>query len=730
MEQVTPGTIIDGQYQVLGEVSHGGMGAVYRVRHRLTGREEALKLIKPDKATSEEHRKRFLVEATAVARLTCPHTVTLYQCGVTDNGMLYFTMELLAGRSVSQALRRDGEFHYARAAELIGQACRSLEEAHQKNILHRDIKPSNLFLTTDDEGREVLKVLDFGIARFEVDTHSLGETVPNAVLGTPQYMSPEQWLGVGLDARSDIYSLGTVLYEMLAGRPPFEADTAMQLRSQVLGELPNPVGVARPGLAIPKQFEEIVLACLAKEPHDRPSSAARVKDLLQAALLADTSSRSETPAVRLAQSTAPALAHATTQASDGLAPADLGPPTDGFSETLEQGLLSTLQPDAEPVPKNSRKRIGLGPTIALLIALAGAVTLPFSAPARWLDEKGGTLRQSLNLVDEAGPAVVVQIGHEDDVRTLASQGLPVPGDQGPKTWRLLDALLLRKLADAKADVVAFDKYYGHDFPEETATLANAIRYAGEKDVSVAIGALHSPPPSALVKAGAYVGAVLASISGFDGTIRALLTGAQLLDGSEVPSLFVRAYCLSREPPAQVGQVTDAMIGCEQQAVQSEQRWQLRFSAEGIRTVRASDLLAWSRDEVAQVVKGKVVFAGHFAKGIDQVKVPEGSALPANADGKVHGVMLLATAFNQLDSRTGWLHLGGPWACVIFFLLGGLPFAALRKRAWFLPTAVAVLLIAGAALAGLYLPLSYPWGGALTTGLAALAGGLGYRLARR
>jgi len=705
MTELGAGTIIDGRYQVLGEISRGGMGAVYRVKHRLTGRVEALKLIHLEKAGTESYRKRFLVEATAVARLTCPHTVTLYDCGATSDGLLYFTMELLAGISLSKSLAKEGPVDYRRAVSLVCQACRSLEEAHQKNILHRDVKPSNLFLTNDDEGREILKVLDFGIARFETRTGSLSQTGPQMVVGTPMYMSPEQWIGSQLDARSDLYSLATVLYEMLTGRPPFSADTSLELRAKVLEQLPDPVGVANPGIVIPSELEEVVLACLSKSPADRPASAREFAAGLQENATAEFGVFAARSTVKGEADESSTLQFGTTMCS-----ADLEVPPD------RAGTQSGQEGAAVSRSWTGAVRAVAFLSVLVLISLAAALLLPHLSPVRWLDEKGENLRQVLNLASGPVRAVVVKIGHEDDVRTLRNRGFPVPGGDGPKTWRLMDALILRKLADAGAAVVIFDKYYGHTRIEETGKLAEAVRYAARLDVPVAIGILHRPPPEQLVEAGAYYGTVLAAVSGFDGTAGKLLTEFKPFEGKTVPSLFVRAYCLFREPPPAVGEVTDAMLGCERRVLAEGSKWKLRYGEEEIRAVRVSDLLTWQQEEVAGIAKGKVVFVGHVDEGVDEVKVPPVATLSPGSAGKVHGVMLLATAYNQLDVHSGWVPIGRIPAIVLFLLLGILPALLLRACRWPLAYIVSVVLVVGVSLLGVLVPVSYPWGSGLALGL--------------
>ena len=718
MTGIKTGQMIDGRYQVLGELSRGGMGALYHVRHRLTGREEALKVILAQKASRESYRKRFLTEAMAVAKLESPHTVTLFDCGYTDSELLYFTMELLKGRSLDEVIRKEGPLDWRRATMLAVQACLSLEEAHEQGILHRDLKPSNLFVGITRGGDEHVKVLDFGIARLRTDPRDLGTTMPGAVLGTPYYMSPEQAQGHTLDERSDIYSLGVVLYEMLSGRRPFEAEDFSTLKKKLRTEIPAPVGLVTPGVVVPGRLEKTVLACLAKAPDERPGSFKELRMTFETILGAGTQ---ESPAPSSSQRSHPLALETTAESVD----------TRDKSSSPELGHKETtpaLSPDLSTVsgvetlpPGGAGRRRGQVAVsagiiaVALLLGFAGS----FFGPVRLLNEKGEHWRQELCLADQSGRGVVVQMGQDEDVVTLRTAAHPVPGKDGIATWRLIDALLLDRLAAAEAGVVAFDKYYGHDHPDETAHLAAAIKKAAAADVPVILGTLHRPPPTPLRESGAYFGSTLALRSGFDGSIRSLLTGFTLLDGTDVPSLFVQAWCISREPPATVGQTSEGMRRCQEDVRVDDERWKLRFSQEPMKTLRASDVLAWPVDELKQRVKGKVVFVGHFEPGKDEVKIPSVPGLDSPA-GTVHGVMLLATAYNQLDQHARWFALSGYLAALIFVLLAILPFLLMRRRPLFAFVS-SLLLVLAVSFAGLFVPLDYPWGTTLLWGMLAAGG---------
>jgi serine/threonine-protein kinase len=279
------GQKLDDRYKVISRIGKGGMGVVYRAEQPMIGRIVALKVLNKDIVKDDTALKRFLNEARAMASLKSPHTVTLYDFGSTSTGLLYYTMELLEGQPLSRLLRRAGTLGYERAAKLILQACDSLEEAHDKMILHRDIKPDNLFVTTDEKkGTEFLKVLDFGIAKLMGDSSMGTLTKTGMVCGTPDYLSPEQVMGQDIGPASDLYSLGIVFYEMLAGRPPFRASTTMKVLMMHLNEPPPPLSVHNPQIEVPKSVQEFIEIALAKKHQERFNTVAEFRRALNNAV--------------------------------------------------------------------------------------------------------------------------------------------------------------------------------------------------------------------------------------------------------------------------------------------------------------------------------------------------------------------------------------------------------------------------------------------------------------
>ncbi len=278
------GSVLDNRYSILARIGKGGMGVVYKAEQHLIERIVALKVLNKEIVKEETAVKRFMNEAKAIASLENPHTVTLYDFGVTTDGLLYYTMELLDGRPLSTLLKDEGPLAIDVAARILFETLESLEEAHAKGILHRDIKPDNLFLQTRSTG-ERIKVLDFGIAKLVGDGGGgTAITKTGMICGTPQYLSPEQVIGNPAVPASDLYSLAVVFYEMLAGMPPFFSPTPMKLLLQHLNEAPAPISVKNPRVTVPASINRFVERALAKQPEMRFASVADFRAGLKDAL--------------------------------------------------------------------------------------------------------------------------------------------------------------------------------------------------------------------------------------------------------------------------------------------------------------------------------------------------------------------------------------------------------------------------------------------------------------
>jgi eukaryotic-like serine/threonine-protein kinase len=265
-----------GSYQLEARLGSGGMGEVWRARHRMLARPAAIKLIRPSSTgVSNEMQQRFEQEAQTIARLRSPHTVELFDFGVADNGSFYYVMELLEGLDADAFVRRFGPVSPERAIFLLRQVCHSLAEAQACGLVHRDIKPANIFLCRYGQDYDFVKVLDFGLvkalgasAEYRVDI-----TRENVMHGTPAFIAPEQALGdTAVDGRADIYATGCVAFWLLTGEMVFSADSTMGIVMHHVRTEPTPPS-ARTELPIPPALDRLVLACLAKDPSERPQSA-------------------------------------------------------------------------------------------------------------------------------------------------------------------------------------------------------------------------------------------------------------------------------------------------------------------------------------------------------------------------------------------------------------------------------------------------------------------------
>src|SRR5688572_733257 len=261
------GKVLADRFEMLDRIGEGGMGTVYRARQVSVDRIVAIKVLNPGIANDPQWVPRFINEAKACSKLQHPNTVRLIDFGQTREGLLFMAMEFLDGMAIRTAIDRFGRLQPQRVMKIIGQCCQSLAEAHNLGIIHRDIKPDNLFLVTLGGQQDFVKVLDFSVAKLKQASGSAMQTQAGVVFGTPNYMSPEQGRGLPLDARSDIYALGIVAYEMLMGRPPFSSQNPMEVLAM---HVRTPVP---PMQGVPDRVAQVVMRSLAKDPAHRQQNA-------------------------------------------------------------------------------------------------------------------------------------------------------------------------------------------------------------------------------------------------------------------------------------------------------------------------------------------------------------------------------------------------------------------------------------------------------------------------
>lgn len=266
------GKLLVGRFQLIRLLGQGGYGAVFEAEQISIGRRCAVKVLAPRDLSDAKTTERFKMEAKATSRLSHPHTVTIYDFGQDNElGVLFLAMEYLEGRDLSSVMKT-GELDIATSVRIIEQAAASLDDAHSHGIVHRDVKPQNIMVVPRGRDISFVKVIDFGIAKafgqngIQPNTQL---TMTGTIVGTPQYMSPEQVRDIEMDGRSDQYSLAICLYQMLAGRPPFLGSSPIDIATRHLTDTPLPLGVLRPDLNLPPAFEEAVLKALSKAPEDR-----------------------------------------------------------------------------------------------------------------------------------------------------------------------------------------------------------------------------------------------------------------------------------------------------------------------------------------------------------------------------------------------------------------------------------------------------------------------------
>ena len=353
------GTTIDGRYQVKEILGQGGMGVVFKATQTSMKRDIALKMLHPTLSSTPQFAERFRREAEVVSRLKHPNIISVFDFGQTPEGAFYYTMELLDGENLKGMVKRDGPMPVSRAVNLIDQVGEALAYAHSEGILHRDMKPHNV-MCARFHGRDHVKVLDFGLVKMvdEEGEEEVHLTTTGQILGTPAYMSPEQAGGDPLDARSDLYSLGVVLYYLLAGSTPFKANSANKLLQLAMTQEIPSVATRRQGAPIPGELEIFLRRALAFDKENRPESVEAFLEELHKSI--DGVSKEILDAVPTG-ATMPAVESPTKT-----------------SNQRKSGVRSSVSSPGAPPPAapSSMRPIAIGAGIGVLVlAVAGAIAL-------------------------------------------------------------------------------------------------------------------------------------------------------------------------------------------------------------------------------------------------------------------------------------------------------------------------------------------------------------------
>jgi predicted Ser/Thr protein kinase len=343
------GHVVADRYHVVKKLGEGGMGQVYLAEHVKMGRKSAIKVMNPALVHDPDAVARFNREASNASRITHPNVCAIYDFGETPDGLIYLAMEFIEGEPLTELMAREGALALPRAVTIFAQVADALQAAHDLGIVHRDLKPDNIMLTRGRDGADVVKVVDFGIAKAVGGDDTQKVTKTGLVVGTPEFMSPEQLSGDKLDGRSDIYSLALVLFKMLTGKLPFEATTVQETMIKRLTDDPVSLAAARPDLRFPPGLQETLDAALTRAPTDRYQSAAKFANDVAAVV--------------------------------GLARSGAGAP---LPVTRADAQQTTVLLDAAPVKKRSILPIAVG--AAVVLAAGGAGVALFGGGKR----SGGT----------------------------------------------------------------------------------------------------------------------------------------------------------------------------------------------------------------------------------------------------------------------------------------------------------------------------------------------------
>ncbi len=390
------GKIVDGRYKVMEVVGRGGMGVVYRVEHLRMGKVAAMKVLHRDLVGDSDVVQRFEREASAVSRLHHPHTVQVFDFG-TAQGALYLIMEYVRGLDLGSIISRDGPLPWKRAAPLLAQICGALSEAHDLGIVHRDLKPENVLITRTGNGRDYAKVLDFGLAKLEENRALTTATDRQQIVGTPYFMSPEQIRGDDVDARSDIYSFGALMFECLTGQHLFTGSTAVGVLTKHLTVEPDAPSMRTPKLGIDPQVDAICKKALAKDPANRYQSAAKLAEAIEE-VYADTVENATGQGSRSVRNRAFAVPAETEESDVRLRRSDI--------DAFERGI-------------KRQRYVSLGAMLTLVLGAAGAGAYFLTRPNPPLSEE----REPNDDVAHANKIALTVTGH------LGKRHSPQAGDR-------------------------------------------------------------------------------------------------------------------------------------------------------------------------------------------------------------------------------------------------------------------------------------------------------------
>ncbi len=420
------GRSLNERYTIVERLGAGGMGTVYVGKQHSVGREVAIKVVNAALVSDSDVVKRFLREAKLASRLSHPNAVSILDFGQTPDGLFFLAMELLQGRTLDKVLRLEGRVRLPRVVRIAGQICEALQGAHKIAIVHRDLKPANVMLLEGTEGRDLIKVLDFGLAKsLSPNSTSTTMTMSGALLGTPAYMSPEAARGGEVDERTDLYSLGCMLYVLASGRLPFQSDNIHELLSMHTNLAPPPLTM------VPKPVNGVIMKLLAKDPGDRFRTAASTRHALEEAALPFLSSELETAVASTLpgrkKSMPPVRASANTIESIPPVDAPSAAPSDA-SVDAPVDAIAPSEPSAAVA--DTIAPVAFAPAVTPVNAATPVSTTPIAARA--------TPRRSMRIVAIAGIGLALALGVV--IQRMASQDPGEPPPQRPAIERRAPAM--------------------------------------------------------------------------------------------------------------------------------------------------------------------------------------------------------------------------------------------------------------------------------------------------
>ncbi|MFQ5550465.1 MAG: serine/threonine protein kinase [Gemmatimonadales bacterium] len=373
------GSIIGGRYHITKKLGEGGMGAVYLGEHVKMGRMSAIKVMTEAMAHDADAIARFNREAANAARINHANVCGIYDFGETEDGLIYLAMEFIEGEALTDMLEREGALAPNRAADILLQATDALQAAHDLGIVHRDLKPDNIMIARSRDERDVVKVVDFGIAKAMGPEEGQNVTKTGLVVGTPEYMSPEQLSGDVLDGRSDVYSIALVFYRMLTGVLPFQADSAQETMIKRLTDEPMKLAEALPGVVFPPQLQVVMDKALQRMPGDRYESAiAFGKDVVQAVSSmagADAAPEVDTDGATMLIDSAEIAGQVGDEATEELAATRVAGAADQAARAPTPDTPQPVPTPAAPVAKKKSPMVAVAAALGLIVVGGGTAVV-------------------------------------------------------------------------------------------------------------------------------------------------------------------------------------------------------------------------------------------------------------------------------------------------------------------------------------------------------------------